>query len=159
MAKVKSQGGLKRLAESIEGFAKKRTAVGFFDNAVYPNGTPVASVAAIHEFGAGRIPPRSFMRSTVTEQTEAWKATLAQGAKRVLADKLDVDNMLKTFGEGVAGQIKTKITSITAPKLSDVTLFLRQNRIDKSLPANTSDKPLVDTSYMLDSVDSKVEPT
>ena len=157
MAKVSSQGSLKRLADSLAELSKKRAAVGFFDTATYPDGTPVAHVATIQEFGAGKIPPRSFMRSTVAEQKEAWKATLAQGAKRVLEDKLTVEQMLDALGQSAAGQIKEKISSITAPALSEATLYLRQNRIDKSLPVNTSTKPLVDTSYMLDSVDSKVE--
>ncbi len=90
MAKVTSQGGLERLATTIDQLPKKRAAVGFFDTAVYPDGTPVAYVAAIQEFGV-IDPPRSFMRSTISEQREAWQNTLAQGARRVLADKLTVN--------------------------------------------------------------------
>lgn len=157
MAKVASKGSIKRLADSLAELSKKRATVGFFDTSTYPDGTPVASVAAIQEFGAGKIPPRSFMRSTVAEQKEAWKTTLAQGARYVLAGKLTAGQMLDVIGQSAAGQIKEKISSITAPALSEATLYLRQNRIDKSLPVNTSNKPLVDTSYMLDSVDSKVE--
>lgn len=151
MAKVASKGSLKRLADSLAELSKKRSAVGFFDTATYPDGTPVASVAAIQEFGAGKIPPRSFMRSTVAEQKEAWKATLAQGAKRVLEDKLTVEQMLDALGQSAAGQIKEKIASIMAPGLAGSTIAARLRR------NNTSTKPLVDTGYMLDSVDSKVE--
>lgn len=151
MAKVSSQGGLERLAASIAELPKKSAAVGFFDTAVYPDGTPVAYVATIQEFGAGRIPPRSFMRSTVAEQRAAWQNTLAQGARRVLADKLTVEQMLEAFGMLAAGQIKEKIASIMAPGLSDATLSARLRR------NNTSTKPLVDTGYLISSVDSKVE--
>ena len=183
MAKVSSQGGLERLAASIAELPKKRAAVGFFDTAVYPDGTPVAYVATIQEFGHGSIPPRSFMRSTISEQKEAWQKTLAQGSKRVLADKMTVHQMLESFGMMAAGQVKEKIASITNPPLSMTTLLLRKHKQDsdvkiggklvgqKNRDANfvgpvaggypdisgVSTKPLVDTSYMLDSVDSKVE--
>ena len=157
MARVTRSGGLDRLAASMVGLPKMRSAVGFFDTAHYPDGTPVAYVASVHEFGSGKIPPRSFMRSTIAEQKDAWRQTLAQGSKRVLADKMTAHQMLDAFGQSVAGQIKDKIVSIMTPKLSDATIFLRLNRIDKSLPVNTSTKPLVDTGYMLDSVSSKVE--
>lgn len=156
MAKVSSQGGLERLQKSIADMQTKRAAVGFFDTAHYTDGTPVAQVAIAQEFGI-IDPPRSFMRSTIAEQKAAWQATLAQGSKRVMADKLTAEQMLSAFGQVVAGQIKEKIESIDSPELSDVTLFLRQNRIDKSLPANTSTKPLVDTGVLISSVDSKVE--
>lgn len=151
MAKVSSQGGLERLQKSIADMQTKRAAVGFFDTAHYTDGTPVAYVATIQEFGHGKIPPRSFMRSTISEQREAWQTTLAQGARRVLADKMTVDQMLEAFGMMAAGQIKEKIASIMAPGLSDVTIAARLRR------NNTSTKPLVDTGYLISSVDSKVE--
>lgn len=151
MAKVSSQGGLERLQKSIADIQTKRAAVGFFDTAHYTDGTPVAYVAVIQEFGHGAIPPRSFMRSTISEQREAWQETLAQGASRVLADKLTVDQMLEAFGMKAAGQIKEKIASIMAPGLSDATLSSRLRR------NNTSTKPLVDTGTLISSVSSKVE--
>lgn len=139
------------MAASIAELPKKRAAVGFFDTAVYPDGTPVAYVATIQEFGHGAIPPRSFLRSTISEQKEAWQKTLAKGARRVLAEKLTVDQMLEAFGMQAAGQIKEKIASIMAPGLADVTIAARLRR------NNTSTKPLVDTGYLISSVDSKVE--
>lgn len=151
MATVSSQGGLERLQKSIADMQTKRAAVGFFDTAHYTDGTPVAYVATIQEFGHGAIPPRSFMRSTIAEQQAAWQATLAQGSKRVMADKLTVEQMLEAFGMMAAGQIKEKIASIMAPGLSDATLSSRLRR------NNTSTKPLVDTGTLISSVSSKVE--
>lgn len=154
MAKVSSQGGLERLQKSIADIQTKRAAVGFFDTAHYTDGTPVAQVAIAQEFGI-IDPPRSFMRSTISEQKAAWQATLAQGSKRVMADKLTAEQMLSAFGQVVAGQIKEKIAAIMAPELAPSTLYARQHRTTK--PRNTSTKPLVDTSTMMDSVKSKVE--
>ena len=150
MATVSSQGGLERLQKSIADMQTKRAAVGFFDTAHYPDGTPVAQVAIAQEFGI-IDPPRSFMRSTISEQKAAWQATLAQGSKRVMADKITAEQMLEAFGMQAAGQIKEKIASIMAPGLSDATLSSRLRR------NNTSTKPLVDTGTLISSVSSKVE--
>lgn len=154
MAKVSSSGGLNRLAQSIADLESKRAAVGFFDTAHYPDGTPVAYVATIQEFGHGAIPPRSFMRSTIAEQRNAWRATLAAGSKRVLADQMNTMQMLEAFGMSVAGQVKEKIASIMSPELKESTIYARLHRTTK--PRNTSTKPLVDTGVLISSVDSKV---
>lgn len=155
MAKVSSQGGIERMQKAIASLESKRAQVGFFDTAHYPDGTPVAYIAAIQEFGSGPIPPRSFMRSTVTEQRDAWRQMLAKGAKRVLADKMTVEQMLEAFGMMAAGQVKEKIAAIMAPELAPSTLYARQHRTTK--PRNTSSKPLVDTGVLISSVDSKVD--
>lgn len=154
MATVKSSGGLERLAQSVRDLERKRAQVGFFDTAHYPDGTPVAYVATIQEFGHGPIQPRSFMRSTIEEQRTAWQKTLAAGAKRVLADKMTTMQMFEAFGMAAAGDVKEKIISIMAPELSEATIYARLHRTNK--PKNTSAKPLVDTGIMLDSVESKV---
>jgi hypothetical protein len=156
VAKVTSGGGLGRLAQSIRDLESKKVAVGFFDAAHYPDGTPVAYVATIQEFGHGAIPPRSFMRSTITEQRDAWRNTLAAGSRRVLADQMTTMQMLDDFGVIAVGNIKDKIMSIMSPGLSEATLYLRRNPINKSKPKNTSTKPLVDRGIMLGSVESKV---
>lgn len=155
MAKVtRKGGGLDRLAQSVRDLERKRAQVGFFDTAHYPDGTPVAYVAAIQEFGHGPIPPRSFMRSTMAEQRDAWRKTLAQGAKQVLADRLTTMQMLEAFGMAAAGDVKEKIISIMSPALADSTIYARLHRTNK--PRNTSTKPLVDTGVLLSSVESKV---
>lgn len=157
MATVKRSGpGIAALKTEIANLERKRAEVGFFDTSHYPDGTPVAYIATIQEFGSPQngIPPRSFMRSTIQEQREAWQQTLAQGAKRVLSGRMTTLQMLESFGLSVVGQIKEKIVEITQPALSTSTIYNRLNRKDK--PKNTSTKPLVDTGIMLSSVDSKV---
>jgi hypothetical protein len=154
MAKVTSRGGIDRLAQSIADLESKRGQVGFFDTAHYPDGTPVAYVAAIQEFGHGPIPPRSFMRSTMAEKRAAWRQTLAQGAKQVLADRMTTEQMLEAFGMAAAGDVKEKIISIMSPALDESTIYARLHRNTK--PRNTSTKPLVDTGVLLSSVESKV---
>ena len=64
-----------------------RVTVGFYKTATYPDGTPVAAVAAWNEFGTkgggwgGPIPERPFFRQTVRKSPVGHPAT-AQGASR-----------------------------------------------------------------------------
>ncbi len=53
---------LKRLQKALSAADKSDLQVGWFESAKYDDGTPVAGVAAIQEFGSAknRIPPRPF---------------------------------------------------------------------------------------------------
>ena len=68
--------GSRILATAIRDIQSKKLRVGWFDTARYQDGTPVAYVAAIQEFGHGAIPPRPFMRPTIAQQRQAWRDTL-----------------------------------------------------------------------------------
>ena len=48
----------------------KEIQVGFFSSAKYPDGTPVAAVAAWNEFGTKRIKERPFFRNAISEGAE-----------------------------------------------------------------------------------------
>lgn len=104
-----------------------RARVGFFESAHYADGTPVAYVAAIQEYGSGPIPPRSFMRSTVAEQGYRWVEQLRQGSTAVLEGRYTAHQVIEIMAMGAAGDIGKKIASITTPPLSPVTLQARQN--------------------------------
>ena len=143
------------LQKSINDLSTKQVAVGFFDTAHYPDGTPVAYVAAIQEFGSpqNNIPPRPFMRPTMEENRKEFSDMMARGCAKVLDGSLTSDQMLGQFGMVVAGAIKESIVAVNRPALSDSTMRSRRSRkADK----NPSTKPLVDTGLMLASVDSKV---
>jgi hypothetical protein len=43
--------------------------VGFLENAKYPDGTPVAAVAAWQNYGTGSIPPRPFFSNMVAQKS------------------------------------------------------------------------------------------
>lgn len=104
-----------------------RARVGWFDSARYADGTPVAYVASIQEYGSGPIPPRSFMRTTVAEQSDKWMRQIAQGARAVMDGRFTATQVIETVGLGAASDIAKKIASITTPPLSPVTLQARQN--------------------------------
>ena len=75
MSKVERSGeeNIKQLLVTLNSLDRINLKVGWFEGAKYEDGTPVAYVAAIQEYGFVNIPPRSFMRTTVQEKKEAWK--------------------------------------------------------------------------------------
>jgi hypothetical protein len=121
--------------------ANKKLNVGFLDGATYPDGTSVAYVASIHEFGARNTPARPFIRPAM-QKSKPWM--------KVYASKLKAGNSadegLEVLGSVVAGDIAKSIKSVNSPALSPFT-------IDRKGFA----KPLVDTGLMFASVTYLVE--
>lgn len=174
---VKITGGDK-LAATLKDLSAKVTAahtlrVGFLENATYPDGTSVAMVAAIQNFGAGKTPPRPFFTNMVKAEGPTWGDKLA----RILdANDFDSEKALELMGEGIKGQLQESIIATMAPPLAAITLMLRKMRSeDQSLvvtgktvgeaaarvaagesSAGVSTKPLVDSGHMLNSVDYEV---
>ena len=172
--------GGKKLAEALGAIAKalgekKTLRVGFLAGAKYPDGTPVAMVAAIQEFGApaARIPPRPYFRTMIADKRREWPKGLAVQLKEA---GYDADLALRRTGEAIKGQLQQSIADVTSPALSPVTLMLRKwypsdhspitGRIvgaaaravaDGESSAGASTKPLVWTGHLLNSVDYEVK--
>ncbi len=145
--------------------------VGFLDGATYPDGTPVAQVAAWNNFGAPGvgIPARPFFTQMVQENDPQWGEAFAGALK--MADG-DPDRALELMGVKIAGQLRDAIEQINAPTNSPVTDLLKQRfpkggqtfsdvqqaRADvaggETAPAG---KPLVWTGQMLNSVNFEVK--
>lgn len=144
--------------------------VGHYANHQYPDGTPVAYVAAIQEFGypEGGIPPRSFHRTTIAEKRKEWADIMAKQGKMIAQGKLTLPKALTQIGLLAAGQMREKIAEITDPPLSPVTLQLRKWKAggikitgklvgqakflaskDLADTSGVSNKPLVDTRVLL----------
>ena len=146
---VELSGGNKleaALAEISKNVTKKATlSVGFMGGATYPNGTLVALVAAIQEFGAParNIPPRPFFRNMIASKSEEWGPALGQ---LLVNNDYNSDRSLSTLGLGIEGQLKQSIVDTNSPPLAPSTVARKGN-----------DKPLIDTGHMLNSITSKVE--
>jgi hypothetical protein len=163
---------LKELTEKLSG--AKTLRVGFLSGSKYPNGTPVAFVAAVQEWGAPKVgvPPRPFFRSMVANHKQEWPEAVAGLLKD---NDYDVQRTLELTGEAIAGQLRTSIINTNSPPLSPTTLMLRKmfgNHPEKirgrdvvearhrvaagESYAGVSTKPLVWTAHMLNSVDFEV---
>jgi len=162
---------LERIPAELEG---KTVQVGYFEGVAYEEDMPVASVAAIHEFGApaANIPPRPTMGPVMRNQKSHYVAQLAVSAKAVLHGKIGGNEALDMIGGEVAGDIRQEISNLDSPALSPITVMLRgmksndanlkitgktvgaaAKRVDEGKTNyGASNKPLVDTGIMLDSV-------
>ena len=150
---VKRESRVGSLSLQLKALESRSVEVGFFDTDYYPDGTPVAYVAAVQEFGSDTVPPRPFFRPATVSQSDAISAMVTSAVYNVAAGA-DVGNSLAIVGEVVAGMVKEQIISVTSPALSPVTIYNRQHRKDKQ--RTTSVKPLEDTGLMLKTVKSAV---
>lgn len=102
--------------------------VGFLQRAKYSDGTPVAMVAAIQDFGAPNrgIPPTGFFRAVPKEHASEWGG---QFAKIFRASKWKTSEALKVMGFLIKRQVQDSIINTNSPALSPVTLLLRKWRV------------------------------
>jgi hypothetical protein len=146
---VAIKGGLaleRRLGELAAKIGEGPTlSVGFLEGATYPDGTSVAMVAAVNEFGApaNNQPPRPFFRTMIAEKSPTWGTSLAATLK---ATNYDPKAALGLMGEGIKGQLQQSILDLTSPPLSP-----------KTIARKGFDKPLIDSSVMINSVNYVVE--
>lgn len=90
------------------------------------DGPDNVGLAAIHEFGSGPIPARSFLRSTFDEQRKKWLKVAAATLRRRPLDTLN--NQLGRLGAMMAADVKNKIADGVPPPLKDATIKSRERR-------------------------------
>lgn len=119
--------------------------MGFLEKATYPDGTQVALVAAVQDFGAPSrgIPPRPFFRNMVKAKSPEWPAAIEAGLK---ANRYDAKRTLEQVGEAIAGQLRQSIADFEGVPLKPATIARKG-----------FSKQLVDTGVLLGSVDYETE--
>lgn len=160
---------LKRVRDRVRSGAEVR--VGFLENATYPDGTKVATVAAINNFGAPEagIPARPFFSEMIARQSPEWGDRFATVLQSV---DYDAEAALALMGVGIAGQLRQQIIETDSPPNSPVTNLLKQRfptrdgmEFDDVLQARADvaagetappGKPLSWSGHMLASVDREV---
>lgn len=164
----KAAAAIRALAEKLGKATEVR--VGFLEGATYPDGTPVAMVAAINNFGAPEagIPARPFFSNMLRDKSPEWGDRFAAVLE---ATDNEADAALALMGEGIAGDLREAIVETDSPANSPVTDLLKQRfpnggqtfgdvlqaRRDVAageiVPAG---KPLVWSGHLLGSVDKEV---
>jgi hypothetical protein len=149
----------KNLQIALKNLQGKVGKVGWFEKSKYEDGTPVAYVATIQEYGypAGNIPPRPFMRTTIAEKQQEWKKIAESGSKAILNGKATVGTVMEAIGLKAAGDIRKKISLITAPPLSPRTIEARRSRRADKKTIGLLTKPLIDTGIMFGTLTNTVE--
>lgn len=175
MAEVTGGDGLERVLAALGSKLESAQIVraGFLEGNTYEDGTPIAAVAAIQNFGApgAGVPARPFFSNAVENDSEKW-AQVANAALKATGG--DAEKTLALVGETMAASIRNAIVELSEPELSDVTILLRdrfptragmtfadvlQAREDvaNGVRGNGSTKPLVWSGEMLNSVASEVK--
>jgi hypothetical protein len=170
----KLEAYLRRVADGLN---QRELSVGFMEEATYPDGTPVASVAFWNEYGHGgrfHAPPRPFFRTMIAAESPTWGAKAAAMLK---STGYNVDQTLSMLGEDISGALGQSITEMNNPPLSPTTLVLRarfgnnpheiraRDAVEAARDAasgatgatGSQAKPLVWTGHMLNSITYKVE--
>jgi hypothetical protein len=132
---------LAKIVQNTEGHPQ--VSAGFLRDATYPDGTSVAMVASVQEFGDGKIPPRPFFRHMVAQHKDSWPEAVAANLK---ATDYDAHKTLDRMGQGIVGQLQQSIKDTNDPPLAPSTIKRKG-----------FDKPLIDTSVMINSANYRVE--
>lgn len=143
----------------------KSAKAGWFESSKYEDGTPVAYVASIQEFGATItrfgskagdytvvIPPRPFMRPTVTREKQNWMELIKDGAKAVMAGKQTGTSVMEAIGLRAAADIARSITLVTSPPLKPATIAARLRKKSDKRTVGLLDKPLIDSGKMYEEI-------
>jgi hypothetical protein len=119
--------------------------VGFLSGSTYPDGTSTPMVAAVQNYGAPAVgvPPRPFFSNMVAEKKAGWPAAIEAALK---ATDYDAQKTLELVGEEVKGQLVQAIRDFSGVPLKP-----------RTIKRKGSDKQLIDTAQMIDSVDYEVK--
>ena len=161
MAKVTRRDGPGKaiLREAIKDLSAHRAKVGWLESAKYPEGQPVAYVAAIQEFGypPKGIPPRLGMRATIEQRRAAWRAMAKRGASAVLVGNGTASDMLALVAEQARGDFLRTIAAVQTPPLAQSTISNRARRKASGEVTKTLTKPLIDTGKLFQTMVAVVE--
>ena len=160
-ARVVSSPEAVRLRNALKELSRLRNLevrIGWFSSAKYEDGTPVAYVAAIQEFGYApkHIVARMGLRGEmIPKKQKDWAEFLERSARMILAGEWHVRDALEAMGSRVAADVQKQIASVKEPLLAIPTLEARARRRGlehwTDLSA-TGQKPLSDTGLMHASV-------
>lgn len=123
---------LQALQSAIKGLTTAESRVGWFPSSKYEDGTPVAGVMMVQEFGSAKrgIPPRPTMRPTAAEKQAAWAAQAAGASRAVLSGRLPPTGAVAALAMMAEADVRRAIIQLKSPPLSILTLLARKHRKD-----------------------------
>lgn len=133
------------LRKKLNEMHNKKVSVGYFSNSTYADGTPVAYVASIMEFGEMHTPARPTIRPSL-EKNKAKYYDLINKAIVNSLNGSDFKTGLMIVGKMGAEDIQAEIRNLQNPPLSIKTILKKGHS-----------KPLMDTKVMFQSVTFKVD--
>jgi len=129
--------------------------VGWFQEAKYDNGIPVAWIALLNEYGyvtsgkyKGYHPPRPFFRTfwQAYSTTEiATKLHIIPLVQQVSIGKMTWNQLYKEIGDNLVSLVKQRIVEYKVPRNSPLTISLKG-----------FDDPLIETKTMLNTIRARI---
>lgn len=110
-----------------------------------------AELAATMEFGSrdGRIPERSFIRSTYDVKLASYKEDLKKLVKAIYEQKVTIERALGLMGAKMSGDMKRAVTTGVGIPPPNAPSTLRA-KLSKSKPGSKKQpRPLIDTARMV----------
>jgi len=139
------------LAASYKDLAKKEVAVGITsDNAttaIYGSGKTVLEIGSIHEFGAGNLPRRSFIKNSNELKSSEIKEKIEQVLLNI-SEGSDVDGELSFLGIFVQNIYKDAFISKGFGTWPDISQLTKDNK--------RSSQVLIDTGTLRRSINHEV---
>ena len=123
--------------------ADKAVNVGVPEGPKETDGTPVAMIAAVHEYGspAQGIPERPFLRVAIQKNRLKYVRLNRINLVKMLRGQMDVEQALGQLGEIAKGDVVTEIRNGNFAPLKDATIRRKG-----------SSRPLIDTGQMVQSM-------
>lgn len=101
---------LTKMLDKYRGLDKVALRVGIMGGKTYPDGTPVAEVGYVNEYGTDIIPTRPFFRSAIANE----RSVLPQMAASLLG-KNDPETALRLIGEHMVGALSDSVQTWSEP--------------------------------------------
>lgn len=141
--------GLTALAKRLDTMGQ-RVMVGVPASAKEADGTPIALIAAVHEFGSPKlgIPERSFLRAGIQKNRQQFTRLNFTSLRRVANANLTIREALDLLGLYAASAVKREIVEGNFKPNAPATI-----------KAKGSDKPLIDSGAMRQAITWTVERT
>lgn len=149
MSVVDKDLGWKKILRNMRKIDAKAVKVGIQDgDKTFDGKESLAYVASLHEFGSpgGKIPERSFIRTAIDKNERKINNLSDRLALKILDGSVTVRGALDLIGLSVTGMIQEQITDGDYVPLSPATIKKKG-----------SDKPLIDTGHMWQSVRHVIE--
>jgi len=142
----KNPDGIKDLVARLEHRMNVKVGVQGSDAARSHGGVTIVDIAAIHEFGAGNSPPRSWLGGWFDENESEARAKIRSGMEKVIAGSISVETLGYALGLWAQTGIQARIAAGISPALSPETIRRKGSSV-----------PLIDTGVFRSSITFVVE--
>jgi hypothetical protein len=119
-----------------------------------PDGTPVAMVGAVNEFGdpERNIPERSWLRGGIRRGAQKINVVNRDSLRKVVLGQMTIEQALNREGVVAAGEVKREFTSGNFVPLKPATIAVRKRKFGKA-----STRPLVASGNLRQEVTYQLE--